>query len=206
MIERMGINVRLNVQVAKIEGGDSVSSISLRDGSEIPTDLVVLSAGVVPNAKLARDAGIEVRSGILIDNFMRTSRADIFAAGDCAEWQGKVFGIIPAALEQSSVAAANMAAGDSVEYRGTVPANTLKVVGVDVTSVGLAVPEKEEDYTIIRRADEQIGIYKKFVLKGDILVGFILVGTARSATILTSLVKDKKSVSAVEEMFDKDLP
>jgi nitrite reductase (NADH) large subunit len=206
MIERMGINVRLNVQVAEIEGGDSISSISLRDGSEIPADLVVLSAGVVPNVKLARDAGIEVKSGILIDNFMRTSRADIFAAGDCAQWQDKVFGIIPAALEQSSVAAANMAAGDSVEYRGTVPANTLKVVGVDVTSVGLAVLEKEEDYTIIRRADEQVGIYKKFVLKGDLLVGFILVGTARSAATLISLVKDKKSISAVKEMFDKNPP
>lgn len=205
MIERVGINVRLNVQVEKIEGGDSVSSIWLRDGERIPAEVMVLSAGAVPNVKLARDAGIEVKNGIVIDNFMRTSAADIFAAGDCTEWQGKVFGIVPAALERSSVAAANMAAADSLEYGGTVPANTLKVVGVDVTSVGLALPEKEEDYKIIRRADEGLGIYKKFVLKGDLLVGFILVGTARSAATLTSLVKDKKSIGALEEIIDKDL-
>lgn len=205
MIEKTGIKVHIGAQVERIEGGDSVSSVSLRDGGEIATDIVIFSAGIVPNVKLARDAGIQVKDGILVDNFMRTSASDIFAAGDCAQWQGKVFGIIPAALEQSSVAAANMAAAESAEYQGTVPANTLKVVGVDVTSVGLTAPEKEEDYKIIRRADEQKGIYRKFVLKGDLLVGFILVGTARSAVTLTSLVRDKKSISAVEEILDKDL-
>jgi len=205
MVERLGMNVRLGVQVTKIEGADSVSSVLLRDGGEIAADLVLIVAGVTPNVELASNAGVEIKTGIVVDNYMRTSASDVFAAGDCAEWQGRVFGIVPAALEQSSVAAANMAAPGSLEYHGTVPATTLKVVGVDVTSVGLALPEKEEDYKILRRVDEEKSIYKKVILKGDILVGFILVGTVKSAAILTSLVKEKKSVSAVKELLDKDI-
>jgi len=89
----------------------------------------------VPETALAREAGLEVGRGVLVDDRLRTSCPGVFAAGDASEHAGRVYGIIPAAFEQARIAAHNML-GLDMPYAGTVPANTLKVAGLHVTSVG----------------------------------------------------------------------
>ena len=94
-----------------------------------------LAAGIAPNTELARDAGLRVNRGVLVDERMRTERPAILAAGDVAEHAGRVHGLWPVAVEQAEVAADNAVGGDKA-YRGSVPFTMLKVVGVELTSVG----------------------------------------------------------------------
>ena len=107
----------------------------LKDGRRLPCDIFVVAAGIVPNTALAQAAGLDCKRGVLVDQAMRTSDPLIFAAGDLAEHAGQIYGLWPTAVEQAEVAATNTV-GASSNYTGTIPVTILKVVGVDVTSVG----------------------------------------------------------------------
>jgi nitrite reductase (NADH) large subunit len=142
---------------------------------------------------LASEAGIKVNRGVVVDGHLRTSADDVYAVGDVAEFEGRVYGIIPAALEQATIAAANMLGEDSV-YAGTVSSNTLKVVEVELTSIGLVNPE-EPSYEEIKRADEKKGVYKKLVLDKGRIVGAILLGDKRGFMSIRKLIAHETDIS-----------
>lgn len=204
-IEKMGIKVRVGTATEEILGREEVSGLRFRGGDEAEADLVVLAAGVSPEVTLAREAGLDVGRGIVVDDRLRSSSPGIFAAGDSAEYKGFVYGIIPASFDQSRAAAYNMLGRDKL-YEGTVPSATLKVAGVYVTSVGVVNPEAG-DHEVLMREVPEAGIYKKIVLKDGALAGAIWMGTKKWVAEITRLVALNKNVkswkdSILDDEFD----
>jgi NADPH-dependent 2,4-dienoyl-CoA reductase/sulfur reductase-like enzyme len=127
-------------EASEIRGESEVREVVLSSGKRIPADLVLIAIGVRPRIGLAQDAGIGTNRGIVVNDFLETSAPDIYAAGDVAEWQGRLYGIIPAAREQGSIAAQNMVEPKSARYAGTNPVQRLKVAGVDLLCLGETQP------------------------------------------------------------------
>jgi nitrite reductase (NADH) large subunit len=203
--ERSGIAVRLGETTQEVLGEGEVRGLRFGSGATLGADAVIVAAGVVPETALARDAGLEVGRGVLVDDRLRASSPGVFAAGDAAEHAGRVYGIIPAAFEQARAAAHNML-GLDMPYAGTVPASTLKVAGLHVTSVGdvhAAGPGVES----LVRSEPEAGLYKKIVLREGRLVGAIWMGTKKGAVEISRLAALKKDVERqkadlLEESFD----
>ena len=156
---------------------------------------MLCAAGVRSNTNLAKAAGLKVGHGVLVDNEMRTSVDHVYAAGDVAEYDGEMWCIIPAAVDQARVAAANMVQPGSATYQGTVPSTTLKVVGADLTSIGLINPP-DEGYHELRRSDVADGVYQKLVLQDGHIVGAILLGAKELVPSVSRLIKEGTDVSA----------
>jgi len=204
-IEKTGISVHLGAVSREILGAEEVRGIRFESGDEVEADLVVIAAGVKPELALAMDAGLTVERGVVVDDRLRTSRPEIFAAGDVAEHQGRVYGIIPASFEQARAAAGNML-GMDMPYSGTVPSNTLRVAGLYVTSAGEVNPEARGHEVLVRSVPED-GLYKKIVLKEGRLVGAIWMGTKKGALEIGRFVALKKDVESrkgdlLEDTFD----
>jgi len=192
-IESLGIRVRLGVVTEEILGPDEVRGIRLKGGEEIGADMAVIAAGVRPNLDLPRGAGLTTDRGLVVDDRLRTNEPRVFAAGDGVQHRGKVYGIIPASFDQARAAAYNML-GQEKKYEGTIPANTLKVVGLYVTSLGLANPEGQ-GFEEIRKIKKEEGIYKKIVLQDGVLVGAIWIGTKKGISEMARAVTAKTKVN-----------
>lgn len=197
-----GINIVLGAKTVEILGKKTVSGIMLECGETISGDLILISAGTQPNTKLALDAGIKVNRGIVVDEQMKTSAKDVYAVGDVAEFKGKIYGIIPAAIEQATIAAANML-GEQIFYAGTIPTNTLKVTDMELSSIGLVNPE-DPKYTEIKHTDKTKGIYKKLVLDQNKIVGAILLGTNRGFTSIQKLITQETNITKYKDSILND--
>lgn len=204
-IERMGIKVRLRAATEEIIGKERIEGIKFKGGLLIQADMAVVAAGVRPEIRLAREAGLEIDRGIVVDDFLQTSHEKIFAAGDNIQHRGKTWGIIPACFDQSRTAARNIL-GERKEYQPTIPSNTLKVMGLYVTSIGLVNPE-EKIYEELSSERTEEGIYKKLVIKDGIIVGAIWVGTRSGVDEISHLISKRINVerwkdSLLEDDFD----
>lgn len=204
-VEKMGIEVRLGAVIEEIRGDGEARGLTLQGGEELDADMVIIAAGIQPETRPAREAGLAVNRGIVADDLLRSSAPGIYVAGDAAEHRGNIYGIIPASFEQSRSAAHNML-GIEKPYSGTVPSSTLKVAGLSVTSVGLANPG-ESGYEVLARQVPEEGVYKKIVLKDGLLVGAIWMGTKKGAAEVSRLVSLNKNVShrksdLLEDEFD----
>jgi len=202
-IEARGINIVLGVKTEEILGKETVSGILLGDGKELSGNLVLISAGVKSNTELAVEAGIKVDKGIVVDQYLQTSVDDIHAAGDAAEFEGRVYGIIPAAVEQAKIVAVNMLEKEKQSYKGTIPSNTLKIVGIDLTSMGIVNPEGPQ-YEEIRKIDKRKGVYKKIVLEQGKIVGAIILGDTRDVTPIKKLMDQKTDVAKYKDSLLED--
>lgn len=201
-IEATGIAVRLGAAAREILSDGGVRGLRFESGDEVDADTVVIAAGIAPVVGLARAAGLKVGRGIMVDDRLRASAESVFAAGDAAEHAGKTYGIIPAAFEQARAAAHNMLGMDR-PYEGTVPSNTLKVSGLDVTSAGDFAAEGPGVESLVR-SDPDRGLYKKLVLDRGRLVGAIWMGTRKGAAEIGRLVAQGKDVeSRKEDLFEE---
>jgi nitrite reductase (NADH) large subunit len=202
-IKALGIKLVLGVKIVEILGKKTVSGIILDSGKKVSGELVLVSAGMRSNTELALESGIKVNRGIIVDEHLRTSADDVYAGGDVAEFEGTVYGIIPAALEQASIAAANIVGDEQGIYRGTIPSNTLKIIGIDLTSMGLINPE-EPTYEEIKKTDETKGIYKKLVLDKGIIVGAILLGDKKGVTSIRKLIVQETDITKYKNLILND--
>ena len=200
--EKIGISVRLAAVVKEILGVGGVQGLRFESGERLDADTVIIAAGVVPEVGPAKDAGLDVGRGIVVDDRMRTSAPAIFAAGDAAEHRGRIHGIIPAAFEQARAAAFAMM-GQDKPYGGTVPFNTLKVAGIYLTSVG-EIDAQGEGYEALVRSHPEAGLYKKIVLRQGRLVGGIWMGTKKGAAELSRLVAVERHVEALKKDLLED--
>lgn len=196
LVEKLGIGVGLKAETKAILGNSEVRSVVLKDGREFPAQMVLIAAGVRSHMELATEAGLQVERGVVVNERMLTSAPDVYSAGDAASFRGRSWGIIPVAGAQALVAAGNMA-GDNVLYEEVVPSNTLKIVGVDLTSAGTVVPEGD-GFVEIHRSDPEAGVYKKVVIKDDTLVGAIVLGDKALAKKLERMVTGKAKLSREE--------
>jgi len=202
-IASRGIDIVLGVKTVEILGRETVSGILLDSGEELSGDLVLISAGMRSNTGLAMEAGIKVNRGVVVDGHLRTSADDVYAVGDVAEFEGIVYGIIPAALEQASIAAANILGEEDNVYTGTVPSNILKIVDVELTSMGLVNPE-EPKYEEVKKADKKKGVYKKLVLDKGKIVGAILLGDKKGVTSIKRLMTHETDITKYKNSILKD--
>lgn len=204
LLEAQGLRFATAAEAEEILGMACASSLRLRDGRTVLGDLVLFSTGVRSETRLARAAGLTVKRGIVVDGHLQTSMPDIYAAGDSAEFEGCVYGIIPPAIEQARVAAANMIAPGTARYAGTTPTTTLKIAGAELTSLGDCLAEEGEG-TILRRTDVEAGRYSKLVVRGGRVVGAILLNDRRRLQPISQLVERQVDVSAdAERLLDDD--
>jgi nitrite reductase (NADH) large subunit len=194
-LEALGLRIYTDALTQAILGMGTARGVRLKSGHAVDGDLVVLSTGIRSRAELAKEAGLAVNRGVVVDDRMRTSAPDVYAAGDVAESGGIVYGIIPATLDQARVAATNMVGGDAAIYTGTVPSTTLKVVGIDLTCLGDSTADGQE-YVILRYSDHATGVYKRLALRGGKIVGAILLDDVRDARWLQQLIVSGQDVSA----------
>jgi len=195
-LEAMGMTFHLGKRTAAIrENGDS-AEVLFEDGSSIPADVVVFSAGIRSNLSVARDAGIACERGILVDERMETSLPGVFAAGDVAQFRGAVYGLWLASREQGLVAGAN-AAGGNVVYTGSQISARLKVSGIELVSLGSI--ETGEGVTVFTRRNE--GSFKRLFVKDGSLVGAILIGDVSAFLPLQKLMKLGEPIGDPESLL-----
>ncbi len=195
-VESLDINVVVGARTEKFVGDGRVTGVQLQGGRILPAQAVVVTAGVRANAKLAAEAGLTVDRGVVVDERMTTSDPDIHAAGDISIFRGYSWAIAPIAQAQARIAAANMA-GDEKQYDVVVPSTTLKVVGIDVSSVGIVNPD-DEDTIQIRELDNQAGTYKKVVLRDNVIVGSIVINDRQLAKKLENAISSREPMTRDE--------
>lgn len=194
-LEDMGFTFYLGAKTQEIVRENGGLTLVLESGERLPADLVLISAGVRPELTLAQDLGLEIDKGVKVDDAMRTSRADIFAAGDLVEHRGRFYGIWPASMEQGQVAGAAMA-GQDAAYEGTVPANTLKVVGIDLMAAGDIDADGQLPSVVSK--DEARKTYRKLVFQDNVLVGAILLGDLRGSKEIQQAIREKKDLASLK--------
>lgn len=190
-LEKHGIDFFLGATVTGFDKGIA----ALSTGAEIPFDILVLAVGVMPETTLARQAGIAVDRGLLVDESGRTSLPDIFAAGDCAQGPDMLLGtrrvlaLLPNAYQQAYAAGATMAGHDQA-FGTALSMNAIGLLGLHALTAGIY---EGETYEAVSDAQ-----YKKLFLRDDRLVGFILVGDVDRAGIYTALIRDRVPLSGID--------
>lgn len=195
--EEQGIQIRLNAKISAVEGDTSAAGVRMDDGEVIPAELVIISAGVRANTAVADGAGIKIDRSVVVNEKMETSEADIYACGDCAQFQGINYAIWPQALEMGKVAGAN-AAGDSLVYE-TVPA-ALSFHGMNTSLYAIGDPGKkpETKYKKAELADEWKNTYEKYYFVNNRLAGAILIGDTSKMAQVTQAMEENLTY---KEMF-----
>ncbi|RXH41376.1 NAD(P)/FAD-dependent oxidoreductase [Bradyrhizobium zhanjiangense] len=204
LVERKGIRILLNASTKCIHGDGHVQAVELADGSRIEADAVIFAAGIKPNVALAKEAGIAVNRGVVVNDVMQTSSSDIFALGECAEHRGTCYGLVEPAYEQARVLARHLA-GRPAAYQGSVVSTNLKVSGVSVFSAGNFMGGEGSESLVL--SDRRRGTYKKLVIADGRLTGAVLIGDTLDALWYLELIRNRDKVAAIrtDMMFGRAL-
>ena len=185
--------------VGKPENDRSVGSVILTKGDQIPCDAVIVAIGVVPRTELVTGTEVKLNRGIIVDNYMQTNVPDVYASGDVAETydftlnQNRLLPLWPLAVAEGKVAGCNMA-GNKTEYSGGTNMSSLKYFGIPVISIGITNPKEETAYEILVKHEPEKNLYKKVVLKDNVIVGITLVNDVERAGTLFHLMKNHINV------------
>lgn len=172
LILKMGVKVVTGGKVKEMRGEESVRAVAFEDDSELPATLVLITTGVAADTHLAKAAGLKVNKGVIVDEQMRTSEPDIFAAGDISECNGKLYGLWMPAKAQGTVAGHNAAGGHDI-FPEIPPSAKLKVLGIDLFSIGQIAPTDPNEMLISEAKGED---FTGFVLRDGKLIGASLLG------------------------------
>ncbi|WP_414441829.1 nitrite reductase large subunit NirB [Burkholderia sp. 22PA0106] len=201
-IEALGVQVHTGKNTLEIVDGEAgTHRMKFADGTHLDTDMIVFSAGIRPRDQLARDCGLEIgpRGGVAIDSACRTSDPDIYAIGECAAWNGQTFGLVAPGYDMARVVASQLAGGDGT-FAGADMSTKLKLMGVDVASIGDA-HAKTPGCRVVQYADGRREIYKKLVTSADgkQLLGAVLVGDAAEYGTLLQMMLNAIALPAEPE-------
>jgi nitrite reductase (NADH) large subunit len=204
LVERKGVEILLSANTARIHGETRVEGVELVDGRRIDADAVIFAAGIRPNIALAREAGIAVNRGIVVDDHLQTGAADIYAIGECAEHRGICYGLVEPAYEQGRVLAQHLA-GRAAAYRGSIVATNLKVSGVSVFSAGDFIGGEGSEALVL--TDVNHGTYKKLVITDGKLTGAVLIGDVGDALWYLELIRTRQPTQRIRSdmMFGRSL-
>jgi len=185
IMEELGLHVHLQKGTTAILGDEKVSGLAFKDGATLDCDMVVVAAGIKPNADLALRCGLTVERAIVVDDQMRTvDDSQVYAVGECVQHRGRVYGLVAPIWEQAKVLADHITGRNlQAAYRGSKLATKLKVMGVELASMGIIQPEEERD-ELIQFVEPKRGIYKKLIVRDGRLMGGILLGDLRKAAYL----------------------
>jgi NAD(P)H-nitrite reductase large subunit len=213
VLTEAGVTVITGQTVQRILGKKgneaAVGGVVMTDGKEIPCDLVVVAIGVIPRTELVKETDMKLNRGIVVDRFMRTSIPDVYACGDVAEAHdflidgNRLLPLWPLAHLGGRVAGYNMA-GKQVEYEGGTVMSSLKYFDLPVIAVGNVNPEDTNDCEVLVELKPEKTVYKKILLKDNVIVGFIFLGEIENAGILLRLLKNHVDVSTIKEELLSD--
>jgi len=214
-MEGLGCQVHLGKMTTTIltEGDDArtakVSGLRFKDGTELACDMVVVSAGIRPNAEIAARAGLTVERAIVVDNHMRSPDDHrVYVVGECAQHRGKVYGLVAPLWDQAKVFADQVTgANPQAEYMGSKLATKLKVMGVELASMGITEPKDDGD-EVIQFSEPKRGTYKKLIVRDGRLVGGILMGDiSKAAYLMQAFDRDSRLPDErLELLFDLGAP
>jgi nitrite reductase (NADH) large subunit len=210
IFEQNGVTIYTKAKPVAVLGTQHIEGVQLASGEVFECDVVVVGKGVDPRLELLEGTPIRKDYGVLVDDYLRTSVENIYAAGDVAQARDVLRGepwinaLWPCAVEQGRVAALNML-GRAMSYRGSMRMNSVQFFGVPVISAGLAVLTPgplggrpgEHDETLESRPAP--GIYRKIFLKDETIVGFVLVGDVQAAGVLRILMERRVNVAPIKE-------
>jgi len=196
-LERRGLRFLLNAQTSGILGQDRVTGVCFKDGSEIPADLVVMTAGVRPNVELAQAAGLRCERAIVVDDTLQTYDPRIYAVGECVQHRNATFGLVAPIWDQARVCAAHLAGAGHRRYIQQATATKLKVTGVDLYSAGDFVGGEGSEDLVLR--DARRGVYKRLVLQDGCLVGAVLYGDVQDGPWYFDLIQNRARVGGMRQ-------
>lgn len=197
-LRNQNMAVECGIQIKEFTGDESVRGVLLEDGRELPADLVIIATGVRPNSHLARECGLKVHSGVMVDDRLYTSDDRILAAGDVTEHQGRVYGIWPASYAQGMVAGINAVGGDA-EFSAIPMTNRIKVLDIDLFSIGQVQPTDAS--TRIFDVVEN-GNYRGLVCHDGQIVGAVLYGDMHLIAVLQKAVEQGQRIQELTQLFD----
>ncbi|WP_160689733.1 FAD-dependent oxidoreductase [Clostridium sp. C2-6-12] len=186
-----GIDIRLNVKIDEIKGEDNVTGVKINGKEVIPADLVIISTGIKANTKIAKEAGINIDRAVIVNEKMQTNIPEIYACGDCAEYNGINYGIWPQALEMGRVAGAN-AAGDELTYETVDAAITFNGMNTSLYSIGDNGKNPNIQYKTVEFKDPVKRSYTKYYFANNRLCGAILIGDTSNVVKVTQDVKENR--------------
>ncbi|WP_061237613.1 nitrite reductase large subunit NirB [Ectopseudomonas composti] len=198
-LEDRGLKFLLPKQTAELldNGEGRVCAVKFKDGEVIPADLVVMAAGIRPNSELAESAGLACNRGILVNDTMQTFDPRVYAIGECASHRGIAYGLVAPLFEQAKVCANHLAQLGFARYQGSVTSTKLKVTGIDLFSAGEFMGgEGTETITL---SDPIGGVYKKLVIKDDVLVGACLYGDTADGGWYFRQIREQHNVSEIRD-------
>ncbi|MEZ5826869.1 MAG: nitrite reductase large subunit NirB [Hyphomicrobiales bacterium] len=196
-VEARGIKVITKAETKAIMGDGKVEGVELADGRIIPATLVVMAAGIRPNAAIAKEVDLEVNRGIVVDDGMRSSDPDIFAIGECAEVGGHVYGLVAPLYEMARVAAARLAGDDTASFVHNDTPTKLKVTGIDLFSLGDFADGDDREEIVLR--DASAGVYKRLILKDNRIIGTVLFGETADGAWFSDLKKRGVDISTMRD-------
>ncbi len=213
VVKKAGVNIDTGQSVQKILGrpdnDGAVGGVLLTKGGQVACDLVIMAIGVVPRIELVTGTAVKTNRGIVVDNMMQTSVPDVYASGDVAEAydfvlnQNRLLPLWPLAVLEGKVAGFNMA-GKKSTYAGGTNMSSLKYFGIPVVSVGLANPKEDPTLEVLVKFDPEHNLYKKLVLRNNVIVGVTLVNSIERAGILYYLMKNTVNVKKFKQQLLED--
>ena len=194
VMEKMGIHVHTMKATTRILGDDSVTGLEFKDGTVLDCDMVVISTGIKPNAEIGAACGLTVERAIVTDNQMRSvDDPDVYVVGECAQHRGRVYGLVAPLWEMGTVLADHITGRNpNAAYHGSKIATKLKVMGVELASMGVTEPENERD-EVVTFAEPKRGTYKKLIIRDGVLIGAMMLG-------------DLSKVAYLMQAFDRGTP
>lgn len=195
-LEGRGITIRTQASTKAIIGDGRVEAVLLESGETLPADLVVMAVGIRPETRLATDAGLTVARGIDVNAQMQTSDPDIYAVGECVEFDGHLFGLVAPLYDQAKVLARTLLGGrDAFVVKDT--ATKLKVTGCNLFSAGDFADGPGREDIVLR--DPAKGIYKRLVIEEDRLIGAVMYGDTDDGNWFFQLIKDGTEIDELRE-------
>jgi len=190
-METMGLRVLLDTITTQVMyENERISGLAFKNGTQMDTDMLVVSAGIRPITEIAVDCGLKVNKGIVCDDQMRTSDPSIFSVGECVEHRGLLYGLVEPIWQQATCLADVITeCGKDAVYEGSKIGTKLKVMGVELASFGEKNPSHAEDEVIVYR-DPNRGIYKKLIIHDNKIKGGILLGDTEMADGLMRIFKN----------------
>ncbi len=192
-LEEKGMKFLMGYATEEILGGERVTGLKFKNGEQIDADFVVMAVGIVPNIDLAKQIGLHCERGIVVSDTLQTFDPNIYAVGECVQHRGIAYGLVAPLFEQAKVAANHLAELGIARYEGTVTSTMLKVTGIDLFSAGDFHGDEDTDELLFH--DVANGVYKKIVLRDDIIVGTVLYGDTIDGTWYFQMMKDGTNIS-----------
>ncbi|BAU49451.1 nitrite reductase [Sulfurifustis variabilis] len=196
-LEERGLRFAMEAQTEAIVGDERVRAVRLKDGTEIPADLVVMAVGIRPNIALAQSAGLHCERGVVVNDTMQTYDPRIYAVGECVQHRGQTYGLVAPLFEQAKVCANHLARLGYARYTGSMTSTKLKVTGIDLFSAGEFQGGDGVEEIVLQ--DPGRGVYKKLALKDNRIRGAVMYGDTMDGAWYFQLMRDGTDVADLRD-------